>query len=689
MLIPLLIAALQVGTVADSTESGIFPVYTGNSVETFWVATPLGSSSSAERQNEDRADDFGIIPVPTQGFTLTDGVIVEAESSDLLRALVQDFGGGTIQPSSVGNFWLVSTGSVASAITLVDALRPLYPEGAVYLDIQRPLLLKALPNDPYFPDQWHLRNTSNTMADANVEPAWNNGYTGTGVVVGVIDGGSQSNHPDLSGNYNSTASSTSSSSSHGTSVAGVIAAVANNNRGVVGAAYDAEWSRHTYGSSSNTANAFKHRNDINDIKNNSWGPYDDGTITYLSSVELSALEESVTTGRGGLGEVFTWAAGNGGTADRSDYDPYASSRYTVAVGAIGDNDTRAYYNEKGSSMMVVAHSSGNSRGITTTDSNSRYTSSFGGTSSAAPLGAGVIALVLDANPGLTWRDVQHVIIKSARKCAPSNSDWKTNGAGLNINYNYGFGAMDAEAACNLAATWSNVSSEIELRTGSVGVSQTIPDNNDAGIDQIVSVPTDISVENVELRLKTTHNSIGHLRVELISPSGTKSVLAATRNDSQNNYNNYVFTTVRHWDERSAGDWTVHVSDRTSGTTGTWNNFELRIYGHDGQGGGGGMALSASALIPGVTAFVNLESATPSAPAWLAYSLAGLGSTPIGSLGVTLDLAAPAQAGTVLTADANGDVRWSLPIPGGTSGVSVWFQALQMGETSNVVDTRIL
>jgi subtilisin-like proprotein convertase family protein len=616
-------------------------------------------------------------------------VIVESGNSDLLKAVVQDFGGGVIQPLPVDNFWLVSTGTVASAISMTSALLPLYPEGAVYLDLQRPLTFKALPNDQYFSNQWHLRNTSNTQADANVEPAWNNGYTGTGVIVGVIDGGSQNNHPDLQGNYNSTASSTSSSSSHGTSVAGVIAAVANNNRGVVGAAYDAQWSRHTYGSSSNTANAFKHRNDLNDIKNNSWGPYDDGTVTYLSSVELSALEESVTTGRGGLGEIFTWAAGNGGTADRSDYDPYASSRYTIAVGAIGDNDTRAYYNEKGSSMMVVAQSSGNSRSIWTTDSGSGYTSSFGGTSSAAPLGAGVIALVLDANPGLTWRDVQHVVIKSARKCAPNNSDWKINGGGLDINYNYGFGAMDADAACNLAAGWANVGPELELRTGSVSVGQSIPDNNDAGVDRIVSVPNDISVENVELRLKATHNSIGHLRVELISPSGTKSVLAATRNDSQNNYNNYVFTTVRHWDERSNGDWTIHVSDRTSGTTGTWDNFELRIYGHDGQGGGQGMSLTSSALIPGVTAIVNLADATASAPAWLAYSLAGLGSTPIGALGVTLDLASPQQAGSVLTVDANGDGSWSLPIPGGSSGVSVWLQALQMGEVSDVVATSIL
>ena len=84
-------------------------------------------------------------------------------------------------------------------------------------------------------------------------------------------------------------------------------------------------------------------------------------------------------------------------------------------------------------MVVVAHSSGNNRGITTTTTTSTYTSNFGGTSSASPLGAGVVALMLEANPALDWRDVQGVLIESARKNHPSDPDWSVKVVPVAVN----------------------------------------------------------------------------------------------------------------------------------------------------------------------------------------------------------------------------------------------------------------
>jgi subtilisin-like proprotein convertase family protein len=660
----------------------------GYGFDTFQVEQPQGRSSAAARLNYDRADLSGVVPAPTDGYVLHNRVVVEAADDSLLLSVVRSIDEGSqVNAHPLQGFWLVKTADVQSAIEMTAALEPIFGVGLVYLEVERPVSTRV-PSDPKFGQQWHLLNTSLPAADANVEPAWNAGYTGTGVVVGVIDGGVQTGHEDLAANYNSTASKSGGSSSHGTSVAGVIAAVEGNGKGGVGAAYDAQWSKLYYGSSSSTADNFLWRNDINDIKNNSWGPYDDGTIWTMSSVERNALRDSVANGRGGLGEIFTWAAGNGGTFDRVDYDPYASSRYTVAVGAIGDLDKRAGYNETGSSMLVVAHSSGNNRGITTTDLNG-YTSSFGGTSSASPLGAGVIALMLEANPALTWRDVQHVLVHSARLVDSSNSKWKQNGAGHDFNENYGFGSVDAGAATTLAANWINVSPVQIYNTGKIAANITIPNNDPNGLEYTISVPDSFYLEHAELILNVNHNYLGDLKIWLKSPDGTRSLFTKQRNDNKDDLVNYVFTTVRSWDEQSDGDWTFHISDEAGNATGTLVDYKLKLYGNDGSHlGGGGFRITASNLTAGQTATLTVSEGAPNTMTWLAYSITGLGSYPVPPLGVTLGIDSPIQLGSPLTTDGAGSAGWSAPVPGGAAGVPVWFQALQMNNVSSILASTI-
>lgn len=679
--------------VASAQQSGgaqdtAWTVPSGYGLDTFLIDQPDQATTPAARLNQDRADQSGLIPAPTEGYVLTSRVIVQTEEIGLLEDMVREVDErGRIASLPLDDFWAVDLPSVSLAIDMTWALEPVFGEGMVYLDVERPQPHR-LPTDPRFSQQWHLRNTSNTIADANVEDAWNAGYTGDGVVVGVVDGGSQTSHEDLNGNYNSTASLSGGSSSHGTAVAGVIAAVEGNGKGGVGAAYDAQWSNLYYGSSSYTATNLLHRNDINDIKNNSWGPYDDGTIWTISTVEKNALVTGCTSGRGGLGEIYCWAAGNGGTPDRVDYDPYASSRYTIAIGAIGDLDFRSSYNEKGSSMMVVAHSNGNNRGITTTTTNG-YTSSFGGTSSASPLGAGVIALMLEANPALTWRDVQHVLVHSARVCDPSQSNWSLNGAGHDINYNYGFGAIDAGAATALAATWTNVSTEQVWDSGSIAANVTIPDNDANGLQFTINVPTNFTLEHAELILNVDHNTIGDLRVRLTSPSGTKSAFTVPRGDTKNDFVNYIFTSVRAWDEDTAGDWTFFIADERGGATGTLQNYRVKLYGNDGSHlGGGGFAVAASNLTAGQTATLDVSGAAPNTNTWMAYSITGLGSYSVPPLGVTMDLDSPIQLGSPMMTSAGGSASWSAPVPGGASGVPVWFQAVQPGAKSSVLAATI-
>ncbi|TVS08534.1 MAG: hypothetical protein EA423_01230, partial [Phycisphaerales bacterium] len=363
--------------------------------------------------------------------------------------------------------------------------------------------------------------------------------------------------------------------------AGVVGAVGDNGIGVTGAAYNAGLGVMAFGSASQNATAFSHRNDLISIKNNSWGPPDNGRLGFWTNVEANAIRNAVNNGRGGRGVVFVWAGGNGGIGDRVDYDNYASSRYTIAVGAINDLDRRASYSERGSSLLVGAHSNDNGRrSIWTTDRTGNYTNNFGGTSASSPLAAGVVALMLEANPQLGWRDVQHVLVESARKVHPASPQWEVNGAGYDINYDFGFGAVDATAAVTLAETWTIVGEEVSATTGAVQVGVTLPDNNAAGHSVTVAMGDRVRIEHVELVLNATTAHVGDLRVRITSPEGTESLLAVPRSDSTSNYSNFVFTSVRHWGELSEGDWTVHIADERPSNIATWNSFELRVHGTD-------------------------------------------------------------------------------------------------------------
>jgi kexin len=168
-------------------------------------------------------------------------------------------------------------------------------------------------------------------------------------------------------------------------------------------------------------------------------------------------------GRGAAASI-SGPGGNGGDSDdNSNYDGYANSLYVIAVAASTNQGVSAWYSEPGANILVNSPSNGGTLGITTTDrtgstgySSTEYTSDFGGTSSATPLAAGIVALMLQANPDLTWRDVRAILALTARQNDPSSPGWTTNGAGRPIHYHYGFGRVDAQAAVSAALSWTNL-----------------------------------------------------------------------------------------------------------------------------------------------------------------------------------------------------------------------------------------
>ncbi len=565
----------------------------------FRVETPDAPTSAASRDDRALTRADGTSLGWTAGYTLRARVVVRAADRASVAAAAPGFKITDADAAGTGGalreFFYIDAASVREAIALADLLAKLPPQDVreAYVDVQKPIALRNVPTDPGVPQQWHLLNTTNPLADINVEPAWTAGWTGTGVTVGVLESGWDITHEDLAPNYDADASQPAAGSfDHGTATAGLVAAVANNNHGGVGVAYGAKVSRLYYGTASQIADAFAFRNDLNKIKTNSWGPFDNGYIATISSVELAAFEDAVTTGRAGLGEVIVWAAGNGAqNNDRVDYDPYGSNRFSMAVGAIDFYDRHAIYSEPGSSLMLVTASdydlASPDLGIYTTWGFNTYTSAFGGTSAASPIAAGVAALVLQANPALTWRDVQHVMIRSARKVNPSDPTWLFNGAGpgnmRSWSEVYGFGAIDAGAAVALSAGWTNRPPQQQLIGPVLTVNQSIPDNNPAGVSVATGVSGPLLVERVQVTVNIPHTRIGQLHITLTSPSGTTVTLASLRPDNTaGGYSNFTFSPAAFWDERAAGSWTLHVADEVASppATGTFADWQLSIFGYE-------------------------------------------------------------------------------------------------------------
>jgi len=194
--------------------------------------------------------------------------------------------------------------------------------------------------------------------------------------------------------------------------------------------------------------------------------------------------------------------------------------------------------------------------------------------------SGVAALMLARNPALTWRDVQHILVRTSRRVNASDATWTA--AAFPHSEKYGFGLVDAAAAVNLAASWSNVAAEGAVPVVTHPVQLAIPDNNaDGSADTIVvgAEQAGFSVEHVEVEVSVAHARRGDLEVTLISPAGIVSHLATARPaDRGADFSAWRFGTVRHWGESAAGTWTLRVADRAAGTAGTFQSWTLRIFG---------------------------------------------------------------------------------------------------------------
>lgn len=532
------------------------------------------------------------------------------------------------RPESSPKHIVLSTSSPLAALAGLDAWRTLAKVASVDVLLARQQFKRAMPNDTLINNQWHLKfnNQSGALSgtDVNIESVWNypalstaaNTWRGSGIRIGIVDDGLQTAHPDLVTNVDVTNDkdwngndldpNPGSGDDHGTACAGNAAARGNNGVGVCGTAPEATLVGMRLIAArvedNQEAEAMDYRNDIIQVKSNSWGPADDGTtVEGPGTLTKAALANAATTGRGGLGTIIVWAGGNGGdVGDNSNYDGYANSIYTMAIGAYDSQNRRAYYSEPGANLIAVAPSSGDTPalGITTVDrsggvgyntgatageiSDANYTQNFSGTSSATPTMAGIVADLLQRKPTLGWRDVQEIFIRSAKRVNSTNSGWATNGAGFRFHHDYGAGLVDAAAAITLASTWTNLPAAATPAVSSqTGLSVAIPNNNAAGITRTFDMSSsNLRIEQVTVNVGINHNSSGDLAITLTSPTGMVSKLSEGHTDPNNHFNGWTFMSTRHWGENSAGTWTLKIVDNTNGNAiaGSLSEATLTLYG---------------------------------------------------------------------------------------------------------------
>ncbi|KAG1933926.1 furin isoform 1 preproprotein [Pimephales promelas] len=437
------------------------------------------------------------------------------------------------------------------------------------------------PTDPKFPQQWYLYNPSH--GDLNVKEAWAQGFTGRGVVVTILDDGIEKDHPDLARNYDPDASydvndrdpdpqpryTQLNDNRHGTRCAGEVAAAANNGVCGVGVAYNAKIGgvRMLDGEVTDVveAQSLSLNSQHIHIYSASWGPEDDGkTVDGPAKLAKEAFLQGVTEGRGGLGSIFMWASGNGGRErDSCNCDGYTNSIYTLSISSTTQYGNVPWYSEACSSTLATTYSSGNlnEKQIVTTDLRKKCTDSHTGTSASAPLAAGIIALALEANMNLTWRDMQHLVVRTSRPAHLITNDWRTNGVGRLVSHSYGYGLLDASAMVTLAQNWTSIGPQHKCVINMLTEPRDIRNHLifSRNVEACSGQPDFVSsLEHVQARLTLSYNHRGNLAIHLISPLGTRSTLLAARpqDNSAEGFNDWAFMTTHSWDEdpRENGPW---------------------------------------------------------------------------------------------------------------------------------------
>lgn len=471
-------------------------------------------------------------------------------------------------------------------------------------------------SDPLFQYQWYLNNLAlspDTSVNNLVEGEDINLCTLLGgksdIVVSVVDVGVEAKHADLADNIDlnrsfrfadrssdpTPISKVSSAYAHGTACAGIIAAKSNaiGIRGVAPNITLLGLNAGDLSSDSDIAESLSWQGV--DVSSNSWGSPD----FFDESSSIEAIEEGIKYGREGKGVNYVFAPGN--SSENTEFQSIMGSGYVIPVSALDGTGKLTSYSAIGANILVCAYGGAvngvEEPAIVTTDfmglnvgmdstrtdrfkvegnENGDYTRKMNGTSAAAPMVAGVVALMLSENPKLSYRDVRYILATTARKNDLDSSTWFQNGAGYNVSSAYGFGVIDAYAAVKRASDFSSLSAQ-----QIVNATQIVDEEISNELEKGFEVSERMKVEFVQLELDMEHNDFQSLEIVIISPSNTQSFLVTPQSSTSTPYESpWIFSTVQFLDEDAKGSWRVKIVNKGSLTNeGILYSIKLIIKGH--------------------------------------------------------------------------------------------------------------
>lgn len=450
------------------------------------------------------------------------------------------------------------------------------------------------PTDDRYPQQWHLFHQGGpqlaTGSHMNVEAAWNITRGSRSVVVAVADDGFDLEHPDLQGmgklvapidlkDRDAVPLPMQSHENHGTAVAG-LAIGEENGSGIVGVApgcaflpirttgfIDDASIEQLFGEAMNRGAA---------VIACSWSPA--ANYFPLTLRQANAITQAATAGRQGKGCVILFSAGNAnrpvsGTLNEAQWprnvlsgptkwlNGFAVHPDVIAVSASTSLNTKAAYSNWGASIAVTAPSNNAppsmalpqmgtvatgpeirqalpGRGVVTSDRtggagydpNAAYTHTFGGTSSACPMVAGVVGLMLSVNPNLTAQEVREILQTTADKIVDPSPDPQ-----LGLKYGtydgrghspwFGYGKVNALAAVQAAQSraWSQRRVR-QILSQQNRTALVIPDHQPTGVDSAIVISQPGTVTDLQVQVSLQHEFLGDISLTLIAPSGQTALL---------------------------------------------------------------------------------------------------------------------------------------------------------------------
>ena len=508
-------------------------------------------------------------------------------------------------------------------------------------------------------------STGTSGQDMSISAVHDLEIKGRGIKIAVSDTGVEVNHLDLIVNqltslhrdYSASDSSLWSGGNpypieheaHGTAVTGLLAAEGWNGVGSRGVAPSAQYGAFLFiggfhlSDVSYEAKLLDQMTGSFDIFNYSYGYL--GCDFYPASISvLESYKDGVTTLRDGKGALYVKAAGNDFIGNNSDCDSSLTDSYlgntntdeeqntpyVILTAAVNAKGKISSYSTPGSGLWVsslggefgtdspamlstdmtscalgmstsTSSVAGFNKGSSALNSFCNYTSIMNGTSSATPVLSGVIALILEANPNLSWRDVKHILAMTADKINysllpmphPGGSGWGLSGhaydyvyvknhADIYFSNTYGFGRANALRAVQMARGYvSELGAYLEtLDIPSASLNLEIPDQSSIGVTDQIHVIQDYAIESIQIKISTDHPHVGDLGVELTSPSGTTSKLLLINSNIQHaGLSDYTLLTNAFYKEHSAGNWTIKVIDGAASDIGHLTSWKIKVNGH--------------------------------------------------------------------------------------------------------------